>query len=208
VGEAEAGGKPLVGVQRVRIPHALRWSVKVFSEGSWCPARGSTHTGRPAERSPLLSKSRAAHIPAPCGPRVIARRSFMKRRMSDQTSCGRLAGLPTAGQRHGRERRPAVRPWTTRDITSIAGKPTDPESNFVAVDRNGLPRKPEVPDEWRTALAQRVEVSGLVVRGFGSASHRYKIRIHLKRQCPNGSLMRTALRSLLPVVSGRPRTIC
>ena len=79
-----------------------------FSEGSWCPARGSTHTGRPTERSPLLSKSRAAHIPA----RVvssIARRSFIIRRMSDQTSCCAPGGLPTAGQRYGRERRPARR---------------------------------------------------------------------------------------------------
>jgi hypothetical protein len=27
-------------------------------------------------------------------------------------------GLPTAGQRHGRDRRPAARPWTTREATS------------------------------------------------------------------------------------------
>jgi putative transposase len=26
-------------------------------------------------------------------------------------------GLPTAGRRHGRDRRPAARPWTTRDST-------------------------------------------------------------------------------------------
>jgi len=30
-------------------------------------------------------------------------------------------GLPTAGQRHGRNRRPAVRPWTTRNVTSNGG---------------------------------------------------------------------------------------
>jgi hypothetical protein len=45
-------------------------------------------------------------------PRVvssIARRSFIKRRMSDQTSCCAPGGLPTAGQRYGRERRPARR---------------------------------------------------------------------------------------------------
>ncbi|WP_409373105.1 integrase core domain-containing protein [Paraburkholderia hospita] len=32
-------------------------------------------------------------------------------------------GLPTAGQRHGRDRRPAARPWTTRD-TTLPGGPT------------------------------------------------------------------------------------
>ena len=30
-------------------------------------------------------------------------------------------GLPTGGQRHGRERRPAARPWTTRDSTPKGG---------------------------------------------------------------------------------------
>jgi putative transposase len=30
-------------------------------------------------------------------------------------------GLPTAGQRHGRDRRPAARPWTTRDSTAQGG---------------------------------------------------------------------------------------
>ncbi|WP_425199400.1 IS3 family transposase [Paraburkholderia tuberum] len=30
-------------------------------------------------------------------------------------------GLPTGGQRHGRERRPAARPWTTRDSTLNGG---------------------------------------------------------------------------------------
>jgi putative transposase len=33
-------------------------------------------------------------------------------------------GLPTAGQRHGRDRRPAARPWTTRDPTSHGGSTT------------------------------------------------------------------------------------
>src|SRR5260370_33883698 len=112
-------------------------------------------------------------------------------------------GLPTAGQRHGRERRPAVRPWTTRDINVNRRQPTNPESDFVTVDRNGLPLKPEVPDEWRTALAQRVEVSGLVVRSAGLPAP-VQDPDPLERQCPDGSLMRTALRSLLPVVSAGP----
>jgi hypothetical protein len=30
-------------------------------------------------------------------------------------------GLPTAGQRRGRDRRPAARPWTTRDSTLSGG---------------------------------------------------------------------------------------
>jgi hypothetical protein len=30
-------------------------------------------------------------------------------------------GLPTGGQRHGRERRPAARPWTTRESTLNGG---------------------------------------------------------------------------------------
>ncbi|MFL9922163.1 hypothetical protein PQR75_44180 [Paraburkholderia fungorum] len=33
-------------------------------------------------------------------------------------------GLPTAGQRHGRDRRPAARPWTTRDPASHGGSTT------------------------------------------------------------------------------------
>jgi len=37
----------------------------------------------------------------------------------DQLSSQR--GLPTGGQRHGRDRRPAVRPWTTRDSTLNGG---------------------------------------------------------------------------------------
>jgi len=41
---------------------------------------------------------------------------FENRHSQDQTSSPR--GLPTAGQRHGRIRRPAARPWTTRDLTS------------------------------------------------------------------------------------------
>jgi putative transposase len=37
----------------------------------------------------------------------------------EQTSSSR--GLPTGGQRHGRDRRPAARPWTTRDSTLNGG---------------------------------------------------------------------------------------
>src|ERR1700756_3887677 len=37
----------------------------------------------------------------------------------DQLSSQR--GLPTGGQRHGRDRRPAARPWTTRDSTLNGG---------------------------------------------------------------------------------------
>ena len=33
-------------------------------------------------------------------------------------------GLPTVGQRHGRDRRPAARPWTTRDPTLHGGSAT------------------------------------------------------------------------------------
>jgi predicted SAM-dependent methyltransferase len=43
----------------------------------------------------------------------------------DQLSSQR--GLPTGGQRHGRDRRPAARPWTTRWIASsrTSGLPTN-----------------------------------------------------------------------------------
>jgi hypothetical protein len=45
--------------------------------------------------------------------------------------------LPTAGQRHGRDRRPAVRPWTTRNINVKHRQPADPESSCVTVDKDG-----------------------------------------------------------------------
>jgi transposase InsO family protein len=38
-----------------------------------------------------------------------------------QDQCSSQRGLPTAGQRHGRDRRPAARPWTTRDSTLKGG---------------------------------------------------------------------------------------
>src|ERR1700761_7302067 len=38
---------------------------------------------------------------------------------NNQTSSSR--GLPPGGQRHGRDRRPAARPWTTRDSTPKGG---------------------------------------------------------------------------------------
>jgi transposase InsO family protein len=44
---------------------------------------------------------------------------FENRHSQDKTSSPR--GLSTAGQRHGRNRRPAARPWTTRDSTSQGG---------------------------------------------------------------------------------------
>src|ERR1700674_4155051 len=51
---------------------------------------------RPAERSLSLSEARAAHAPALVYS-DIARRSFMKRSMSNKTSCARRAGcLPLA----------------------------------------------------------------------------------------------------------------
>src|ERR1700737_506989 len=86
--------------------------------------------------------------------------------MSDRTSCSRLAGCPPpASVMVVRGDPPAGRgqPATSRQTQGTH----DPESNCVTVDRNRLPRKPEVPDEWRTALPQRVEVGGLVVRGSG-----------------------------------------
>jgi transposase InsO family protein len=42
--------------------------------------------------------------------------------LHDEKSRTRITGeLPTAGQRHGRDRRPAGRPWTTRGTTQIEG---------------------------------------------------------------------------------------
>ena len=38
-----------------------------------------------------------------------------------KTQTGSHRGLPTAGRRHGRDRRPAARPWTTRDSTLNGG---------------------------------------------------------------------------------------
>ena len=45
--------------------------------------------------------------------------AFENLHANNQTSSSR--GLPTGGQRHGRDRRPAARPWTTRDSTLKGG---------------------------------------------------------------------------------------
>src|SRR6202051_2518900 len=114
--------------------------------------------------------------------------------------------LPTAGQRHGRNRatrRPAV------DNSRHHVKQTqhaDPDFNCVTATETWSPRKPEVPDEWRTALPQGVEVGGLVVRGSGLPAP-----VHdpdpLERQGPHGNLVRTTLRALLPVVGAGPERL-
>ena len=41
----------------------------------------------------------------------------------EQNRTGVPSELPTAGQRHGRDRRPAGRPWTTRSATPNGGVP-------------------------------------------------------------------------------------
>src|SRR5579863_4161773 len=70
-------------------------------------------------------------------------------------------------------------------------------------DWNGLPWKPEVPEEWRTALPQGVEIDALVVSRSGLPAA-VEDPYPLERQCPDGGLIRTALCSLLPVVGARP----
>jgi len=82
-------------------------------------------------------------------------------------------------------------------------QPTDPESNCVTVDRSGLPRKLEVPQQWRTALPQGVEVGGLVVRGSGLPAP-VQDPDPLERQGSDSSLVRTAPRTLLPIVGAGP----
>ncbi|WP_415869103.1 IS3 family transposase [Burkholderia ubonensis] len=52
-----------------------------------------------------------------CSPLEFENLSATNQTMS---SCG----LPTGGQRHGRDRRPAARPWTTRDSTPNGGSIT------------------------------------------------------------------------------------
>ncbi|SAL07384.1 integrase catalytic subunit [Caballeronia calidae] len=41
--------------------------------------------------------------------------------LNAKTKIASPSELPTAGQRHGREKRPAARPWTTRDSTLNGG---------------------------------------------------------------------------------------
>jgi hypothetical protein len=60
-----------------------------------------------------------------------------------------------------------------------------------------------VPEQWRTAFPQGVEVGGLVVPRSGLPAS-VQDPDPLERQCPDGSLMRTAFRSLLPIVSAGP----
>jgi hypothetical protein len=61
---------------------------------------------------------------------------------AEQNRTSLLCELPTAGQRHGRERRPAVRPWTTRDITSNAGNPPIRNRTSSPSTGTGYPRSP------------------------------------------------------------------
>ncbi|SAL58514.1 integrase catalytic subunit [Caballeronia turbans] len=44
--------------------------------------------------------------------------------LSAKTKTASPCGLPTDGQRRGREKRPAARPWTTRDSTLNGGQTT------------------------------------------------------------------------------------
>jgi hypothetical protein len=111
--------------------------------------------------------------------------------------------LSTAGRRRGHNRRP-VGPAVDNSRHHVKGRqPTDPESNCVTVDRSGLPRKLEVPQQWRTALPQGVEVGGLVVRGSGLPAP-VQDPDPLERQGSDGSLVRTAPRTLLPIVGAGP----
>ncbi len=122
--------------------------------------------------------------------------------MSKKTACAPPGELPTAGQRHGHNRRPAGQRWTTRERqTEESHRPGIQLRNRA--DWNGLPWKPEVPEEWRTALPQGVEVDTLVVSRSGLPAA-VEDPYPLERQCPDGGLIRTALCSLLPVVGARP----
>ena len=49
---------------------------------------------------------------------------------AEQNRTSSISELPTADRRHGRNRRPAARPWTTRSATSNGGKP--PMQNSTA----------------------------------------------------------------------------
>src|SRR6202047_3663094 len=66
-----------------------------------------------------------------------------------------------------------------------------------------LPRHPEVRDKWRTALSQRVEVDGLIVR-CSRLPAAVQDADPLERQGSHGDLVGAALRALLPVVGARP----
>src|SRR5260370_18333908 len=66
-----------------------------------------------------------------------------------------------------------------------------------------LPRHPEVRDRWRTAISQRVEVDGLIVR-CSRLPAAVQDADPLERQGSHGDLAGAALRALLPVVGARP----
>ena len=53
-----------------------------------------------------------------------------ERMHATQKQTSPACGLPTAGRRHGRNRRPTVRPWTTRNVTSNGGN--SPGQNSTA----------------------------------------------------------------------------
>ena len=143
-----------------------------FSGGSYCSTalRLNTHEqGQPNGSSPLW---RAVH----CGPSDIDR-NLLKRLMFNKTSCVRLASCPPpASVMVVIGDPPAGRGQLATSRQPEASR--RPPIQLHNLHRNGLPRKPEVLEEWRTALSQGVEVGGLVVRGFGR-QHRYRIRIHL-----------------------------
>jgi hypothetical protein len=110
-------------------PEVVRQGFRVES-CFFSPSRFDTREQGPAERCPPLSKGRSAHTAA----LVVSgyRSPLIQETAYVEHDVMRPSGeLPTAGQRRGRNRRPAGPPWTTRDITSKGEgrQPTDPRNS-------------------------------------------------------------------------------
>ena len=131
---ARTGTKPAVLPEAelgnlVSLPHALRQSVKVFqTEVGLRHVIRHTRADLPNDHLSFEGGACSLH------PRTLwwYRSPPIHETAYVEPNVKRSpGGLPTAGQRHGRERRPAVRPWTTRHSTSNGKQPADPGSSYV-----------------------------------------------------------------------------
>src|ERR1700686_5342950 len=163
--------------------HALSWSVKVFQrEVGFRHAVRKERARQPGRSRPSSKAAQPTSKKTSCAPRLAS--------CPPPASVMVIEGDPPAGR---------GQLATARQTEA----PHRPGTSCVTVDRSGLPRKPEVPEQWRTALPQGVEVDALVVPCSGLPAA-VEDPYPLERQRPHGGLIRAALRSLLPVIGARP----
>ena len=114
--------------------HALSWSVKVFQrEVGFRHAVRKERARQPGRSRPSSKAAQPTSKKTSCAPRLAS--------CPPPASVMVITGDPPAGR---------GQLATSRQMEA----PHRPGTSCVTVDRSGLPRKPEVPEQWRTALPQ------------------------------------------------------